>query len=103
MIEKIQDLDDRVQETENEAELETLDNLKRELEELREKKIQGNILRSKAKWLEKGEKPSGYFLHLENKNYTSKLISRLIVDTDKEVSDTGEILKEQVKFYQKLY
>lgn len=38
----------------------------------------GNLIRSRAKWLSEGEKPTSYFLNLENRNYVNKTIPKLI-------------------------
>ena len=57
----IQDLEDN-----DNVDLNTLENMKKELESLRMQKIKGSIIRSKAKWMEEGEKPSNYFFNLEN-------------------------------------
>ena len=50
-------------------EAEKLDQLTAELEALRKQKLQGTIIRSRARWAEFGEKSSKYFLNLENRNY----------------------------------
>jgi hypothetical protein len=39
------------------------------LENLRKEKLKGNMIRSKARWVEEGEKPTKYFCHLESRNY----------------------------------
>ncbi|XP_060073898.1 cysteine-rich motor neuron 1 protein-like [Ylistrum balloti] len=54
-----------------------IDRKKRELEEIRVKKIKGSIVRSRAKWEEEGEKPTSYFFNLENRNFTSKIIPKV--------------------------
>lgn len=75
---------------------------KEELKRLREPSIQGMMIRSRARWVEKGEKPTRYFCNLEKRQYTSKVISW--VDTgDRIVTEQGDILKEQAAFYNKLY
>jgi exonuclease III len=52
--------------------IERLDALNNELECLRKQKINGMIIRSRAKWTELGEKSSNYFCNLENKNFVNK-------------------------------
>jgi len=42
-----------------------------------EKKGKEATFRSKARWIEKGEKPTNYFLNLEKRNFEKKVIARL--------------------------
>ena len=81
-----------------------LDGKQNELEEIRKYKIQGSFLRSKAKWYLEGEKSNKFFLNLEKHNYSDKTISRLKINDDsEEITDMKEILKEQKKYFEKLY
>ena len=41
----------------------------RGLQELREERIKGSLVRSRVQWLAEGEKPSKYFCSLERRNY----------------------------------
>ena len=47
------------------------------------------------------EKPTNNFFNLENRNYTSKVINKLIYD-DIEYTKTIEVLNCQKQFYEKL-
>ena len=49
-----------------------------------------------------GEKPTNYFFSLETRNYTSKVINKLI-DEDIEYTKTKDVLNCQKQFYEKLY
>ncbi len=60
------------------------------------------IFRSKIKWTKEGEKNSKFFLSLEKKNYTNKLISQLNVD-GKIIKDKINKANAQKHFYQNLY
>ncbi len=60
------------------------------------------IFRSKIKWTKEGEKNSKFFLSLEKKNYTNKLISQLNVD-GKIIKDKINIANAPKNFYQNLY
>ncbi len=51
--------------------------------------MNGQIFRSKIKWTEDGEQNSKYFLLLEKKNFSNKLISTLEID--------GNIVKDPTK------
>ena len=48
-----------------------------ELEKIRNQKLRGSYIRSRAKWIEEGEKPSKYFCNLESQNFINKQISKL--------------------------
>jgi len=37
------------------------------------------MFRSKARWLEQGEKPTKYFFNLEKKNYDRKIVKELTI------------------------
>ena len=50
-----------------------------------------------------GEKCSKYFCHLEKRQYTEKIIPKLISHDNKVLTDINSILKEQVHFYSNLY
>lgn len=79
----------------DEEHIHALNDHKAELETLRNNKIKGSIIRAKAQWLDAGEKPSKYFLNMENRNYTSKLIPKIILESGEEVLEQNNILKEQ--------
>ncbi|MCW4346095.1 MAG: reverse transcriptase domain-containing protein, partial [Candidatus Thiodiazotropha endolucinida] len=93
-------------ETDNARETERInENLKQkqqELEHITDTKINGFILRSKAKIIDIGEKNSSYFANLEKKRSETKLISQLN-KKDKIITDQKEILKETENFYRNLY
>ena len=56
-----------------EDDLNILEGKKNALSELRKIKIEGVMLRSMCRYEELGEKPSGYFLNLENRNFMDKV------------------------------
>ena len=49
----------------------------KELQELRKKKMEGMLIRSRARWIGEGEKVSKYFCNLEKRHYTSKIIRKI--------------------------
>lgn len=77
-------------------------NLKSELEGIEKHETMGAIIRAKAKWVEDGEKNTKYFMNLEKKNYTNKVISQLNINGDI-ITDSNAILKAQYNFYNTLY
>ena len=80
-----------------------LEATKAELEDKTLERIQGVMFRSKAKWYEEGEKNTKYFYSLEKSRYNSKTCYKLITEDGQEVKIQSEIIKEQEKFYKKLY
>ena len=80
-----------------------LDNKKQELLELRNKKMQGVLMRSRAKWIAEGEKPSKYFCSMENRNYVSKIMNSLNSSTGELLTNQQEILDEVTNHYKNLY
>ena len=75
----------------------------KELQELRQKKIEGVRIRSRARWIEDGEKASKYFCNLENRNFISKMMPRLTREDGTYASDQDEIIMETKLFYENLY
>ena len=46
-----------------------LEEKQKELQDIRKSKMEGKLIRSRAKWMFEGENPSNYFCNLENRNY----------------------------------
>ena len=70
-----------------------------ESEKINESSNAGLILRSKARWVECGEKSAKYFLNLEKRNYDKKkVITKLKTDCGDEITDPVGILNEQENF-----
>ena len=73
-----------------------------ELEKIREPKIKATMIRSRARWVELGERPTTYFCSLEKRNYTNKALPFIQLE-DRVVTKQEEILAEQAHFYKTLY
>ena len=91
---------DKINSVEN---FETIQEKQRELNKLREKRLEGTMVRARARWIEQGEKPSKYFCSLENRNFVSKRMVSLIKDNFFEVTESNGIKNEVGTFYTKLY
>lgn len=65
--------------------------------------MKGIIVRSRARWVEYGEKNSKYFLGLEQRNRMTTNIYELYLDSNCLVTSQDEILKVIKTFYSKLY
>lgn len=70
--------------------------VKSDLEALYDKKVEGIIIRSRARWHEHGEKNSKYFLNLEKRNNIKKHIRKLFV-SGAISTDPFEILNTEIK------
>ena len=86
-----------------EKDAQEIENKKNELEKIRKEKLKGNMIRSRAKWVEEGEKVSKFFCSLESKNYINKTIYRLEKNNGQQITKQNEILKEIEMFYKDLY
>ena len=75
---------------------------KQDFEALYEEKVEGIILRARARWHEHGEKNSKYFLNLEKRNHVKKHVRKLhisgVISTDPFL-----IMESQRTFYMNLY
>ena len=80
-----------------------LENKKNELETIRNKKIQGMLIRSRQEWIHKGEKPTSYFCNLENRNFTAKCMTFLEKNDGTLIFDNDDIVLETKNFYEQLY
>ncbi|VDI02788.1 Hypothetical predicted protein [Mytilus galloprovincialis] len=69
-----------------------LNDKKVELESMREQKIEGLLLRSRANWHENGEKCSQYFLKLEKRNFIKKTMVEMIGDPGTLGTNTRRLL-----------
>ena len=75
----------------------------KELLDIRQKKLEGVKIRSRARWVEDGEKPSKYFCNLENRNFVSKMMPNLVKEDGSKTFDQADIIAETKHFYEKLY
>ena len=87
----------------NPSDLEILEFKNTELIKLRQQKMKGAVIRSKANWIENGEKPSKYFCNLESRNYFNKLMYEIELENGTRITNFDDILSETKNFYEKLY
>ena len=66
-------------------------------------KNKGAQIRSRAKWIEEGEKPTKYFFNLEKQNVYKNMIKQLKKEDGSLTQNDAEIIEEGVAFYQNLY
>ena len=86
-----------------EKELKYYDELKRELNEIYERKARAAMYKSKWRWVEKGDCPTKYFFNLEKRNYNRKVISELETETGEHITNETLILLELESYYNNLY
>ena len=99
LIKKIDILQKSLTETNSDQ----LRELQNELENVRESKLKGSLIRSRAKWMEDGEKPTKYFCSLESSHYVNKSIPFIEQENGVKLQDQNEILNEAVSFCKTLY
>ena len=77
--------------------------VKQELKQIDDEKINGHIIRSKVRWHEEGERSTKYFLGLEKARAVKKHLQKLKLKDGRITTDPKEILSAQADFYRKLY
>ena len=83
--------------------LKEYEDLKTELQSIYEEKGRAAILRSKCRWVERGERPTKYFFNLEKRNYNRKTISELRIEGETTTNNESQILEAIEKYYNELY
>ena len=102
---KLDELDNRICQGNgdlNQPLLDEYDATKKELKEIYDNKAREAMFRSKARWIEKGEKPTNYFFNLEKRNFEKKVIAQLKIENGEIITDMKEINKELESFYSDL-
>ena len=86
-----------------EEDINKLDEKKNALQDIRKVKTEGVMLRSRCRYEDLGEKPSIYFLNLENRNFMDKVITKLVDANGNEYYNSVDILNLQKQYYHNLY
>ncbi|MCG7876954.1 MAG: reverse transcriptase family protein, partial [Candidatus Thiodiazotropha endolucinida] len=103
---EIVELENKINSNASNIQINDLNNLeekKNRLYEIRQKKMEGVLLRSRCRYEDLGEKPTKYFLNLESRNFTSKVISKLTNEHGDDFTDTSDILNYQKSYFNTLY
>ncbi len=100
---KLDQLDMKLMNTPDRSLLEERKEVKEQLNEVYYNKSKGYQIRSRAKWVEEGEKSTKYFLNLEKSRQTSNCINSLKDCNGNYVHTDIDILKQAKDFYSKLY
>ena len=83
--------------------LKAYDAAKGELKEIYNLRCKEAIFRSRAKWIEEGEKPTKYFFNLEKRNYEKKTILQVKLENGKTTSDLKKVNKEIGRFFSNMF
>ncbi len=73
------------------------------LETINKIKTEGIMMRAKSQWKEEGERPTKYFLSLENRTFLNKAIAKIEKSDGRIITATPDLIIETQKFYQNLY
>jgi hypothetical protein len=103
LLKKQVELENQISQDTTDQIIQEAENIKEEIEQYNSEKARGAWLRSKADWLEYGERNSSFFLKLENRNRQVKNIVTLIDEAGTIVTGQQDILNEELKFYKNLY
>ena len=79
-----------------------LQDLRNSLQHLYDFKLKGLVVRSRARWVEHGEKSTKYFLNLEKRNKAINTIFQIKKSDGNLSKNNDEILRELKLFYEKL-
>ena len=80
-----------------------IEDKKVELQDIRNIKLKGNMIRSRAQWLDEGERPTKFFCALENKNFLDKTIKKVCNDLNETITDQKKILSAIETYYKNLF
>ena len=98
---EIERLEQQSHKTQNE--IQELSDKTEQLVKLREHKMQGILLRSKAKYAAQGERVTKYYCNMEKRHYVSKQMFRLTTRDGYTLTNTDEMLTETRDYYKQLY
>ena len=103
-IEKeIKKLEQIAQNNPNQEEITGLEIAKEKLENIRRQKIEGIITRSRAKWHEQGERSTAYFLSLEKRSFSDKLIASLEDENGGLITGQEQIICRLVAYFTEMF
>ena len=103
LIKEIKEIEETVQSDPSQENIDRLELAKESLEQRRKQKLEGIIVRSRAKWREQGERSTSYFLNLEKRMYSDKLIASLDNGDGKLITNQKEIINRLVEYYREMF
>ena len=81
----------------------SMDKIKLRITEIENDFACGAFYRTASIWHEQGEKPTKYFLGLEKRQGSAKLMTKIKQEDGSIITEQKLILEEQMRFYKKLY
>ena len=102
--EEIQKLDQQICDNQyfNQNLLNNYELAKKELKDLYDSKGKEAMFRSKARWLEQGEKPTKYFFNLEKRNYDRRIVKELKDKNDQILTNFKDVNKKIEDHFSKI-
>ena len=94
---------EKLESKENPDNSELIDLKKDELEQLRDIKLQGFVIRSRVQNIQLNEKPTKFFCNLEKAKYIDKTIKKISLNDGKVINKQGDILLHVKDFYTDLF
>ena len=85
------------------AVIDQIEQAQNQLSKIMQYKARGARIRSRSMWYQEGEKGTKYFLRLEKVKYNNKTVNALLCEDGTITRNEKKILREQTKFYRKLY
>ena len=73
------------------------------LRSLLDSELEGSKIRSRVKWAEEGESPSGFFLGLENERHEKGSVSSVFDSEGQEVFSLPDMIQAHERFYSSLF
>ena len=103
LLKQINDLELKLSNNPSDLVKQNYEEAKNQLKLIEENEAKGSMIRSRAQFIEEGEKPTRYFFNLEKHNALKISIRKLILPGGTSTTNPEEILEYQRSFYQNLY
>jgi len=101
LLKELSQLEEELENADQQA-IDQYNTLKEAVEQFYDKKVDGAIIRSRARWMAKGEKNNKYFLSLEKRNFNSQTINQIDNGSER-ITDPQQILNTIRQHYTKLF
>ena len=103
LFKKANELESNIKKGDSHEAITEYESVKKELDDLKEKRGRAAILRSQSIWIEEGERSTNYFLRLAKKRFAQANISTLQKESGEYVRGNKPILEACATHYEALY